>query len=273
MRRTDMISFKKAGEVLDGCAERLPREIFKELNGGVNLLPDTRTDELGLLVMGMYIVDQTGRRVEIYYGSFAEAFGGESDETVERELDITLRHELTHHIESLAGDKSLERWDEQHKQELLSELEPIYASSVLFISGDDASLGPMVRAFFEKAARGRSIDVESGSAGLKAAAAVEPRCAAACADMGIDISSYVPKQVTGAILRRFDAVLCMTRDMAEELANMFPEADEKIMCLGETDYAPPKLGLRRAWASAAEKMRAEAELLAGELAEGDGNGG
>ena len=133
-----MLTIDAVNDLLDEMAEAFPPELFDGLNGGVNLLPDTRTDEFGLLVMGMYIVDQTGRRVEIYYGSFAEAFGGESDETVERELDITLRHELTHHIESLAGDKSLERWDEQHKQELLSELEPIYASSVLFISGDDA---------------------------------------------------------------------------------------------------------------------------------------
>ena len=36
-----MVSFEEAGKILDEAAEALPEEIFKELNGGVNLLPDT----------------------------------------------------------------------------------------------------------------------------------------------------------------------------------------------------------------------------------------
>ena len=262
-----MISFKEAGKILDAAAERLPREVFKELNGGVNLLPDLREDELGLLVMGMYIVDQTGRRVEIYYGSFEAAYPDESDAEVAKELDATLRHELTHHIESLAGDRSLEKWDEQHKLELLSQLEPIEADSVLFISADDASLGPAACAFFQKAAAERGIDdLRSDSAGLKPAARVDAKCAAACLELGADISEHRPRAVDAKLLRRYDAVLCMTADMAEELANEFPEFDEKIMCLGAADYSPPRLGLKSAWLAAARKMLAEAESLADELA-------
>ncbi len=112
-----IISFDEAGKILDRTAESLPVEIFKDLNGGINLLHDTVEDADGWLVMGMYIIDNMGSRIEIYYGSFEAAFEGSSYEEVEKELIDTLKHELTHHIETLAGDKSLERWDEAQKME------------------------------------------------------------------------------------------------------------------------------------------------------------
>ena len=61
-----MVTFEEAAAMLDEAVDALPQEIFNKLNGGVNLLPARRTDENGLLVMGMYFVDQMGRHVEIY---------------------------------------------------------------------------------------------------------------------------------------------------------------------------------------------------------------
>ena len=52
-----MVTFEEAAAMLDEAADSLPEEIFDKLNGGVNLLPARRTDEHGLLVMGMYFVD------------------------------------------------------------------------------------------------------------------------------------------------------------------------------------------------------------------------
>ena len=69
-----MVTFEEAAAMLDEAVDALPQEIFNKLNGGVNLLPARRTDENGLLVMGMYFVDQMGRHVEIYYGSFRERY-------------------------------------------------------------------------------------------------------------------------------------------------------------------------------------------------------
>ena len=65
-----MISYDEAGRVLDEAVDSLPEEIFRYLNGGVNLIRGGRTDEYGLLVMGTYNVNQMGRYIEIYYGSF-----------------------------------------------------------------------------------------------------------------------------------------------------------------------------------------------------------
>ena len=98
-----MVSFEEAGRMLDEAAEALPQEIFEGLNGGVNLLPARKTDQNGLLVMGTYNVNQMGRYVEIYYGSFRAAHGQAGPDKWRRELTRTLKHELTHHIESLAG--------------------------------------------------------------------------------------------------------------------------------------------------------------------------
>ena len=121
-----MISYDEAGRVLDEAVDALPEEIFHELNGGVNLVRRSCTDQNGLLVMGTYNVNQMGRYIEIYYGSFRAAHGQAGPDKWRRELTRTLKHELTHHIESLAGDRSLEKWDERHVAELLAGLcEPL----------------------------------------------------------------------------------------------------------------------------------------------------
>ena len=149
-----MVTFEEAAAMLDEAVDALPQEIFNKLNGGVNLLPARRTDENGLLVMGMYFVDQMGRHVEIYYGSFRERYAAAAPERWRRELTRTLKHELTHHIENLAYDRSLERWDAEHVAQLLQGLEdePLEAESILFVDADGSGLAPMASAMFGHAA-------------------------------------------------------------------------------------------------------------------------
>ena len=48
-----MVSFEEAGRMLDAAAEALPEEIFKSLNGGVNLLPDERPSGDGRWTLGL----------------------------------------------------------------------------------------------------------------------------------------------------------------------------------------------------------------------------
>ena len=62
-------------------------------------------------------------RAEGADGSFRRKYPDASPEKCARELVRTLKHELTHHIESLAMDRSLEKWDEQHVAELLAGLD------------------------------------------------------------------------------------------------------------------------------------------------------
>ena len=113
-----MLDFEEVREILTQYADELPAEIFKHLDGGIILLPEYKLHpesrrEDRLHIMGEYHVDPRGlgRYITIYYGSFERVYGSASTATLERKLREVLHHELTHHIESLAGDYSLERWD------------------------------------------------------------------------------------------------------------------------------------------------------------------
>jgi len=229
-----MLSFEDAGRVLDEAMEELPEGIFDDLNGGVNLLPEEKPGEDGRYILGLYHHDAMGRYVEIFYGSFLKAFPGATDRQFAEELRKTLHHELTHHVENKAGDRTLERWDEE-QAELWREGEPLRAQSVLFVDGD-GRLAQQADALFRDAARLRTLKIRSGWCALG--------------------------EATSALLDRYEAVLCMTMDQAESLAERFPEADERILCLGEKDILPDRPRTNRA-------LRREIESLAEELSAED----
>jgi len=112
-----LFSIDEINEMLDEIAAELPEEVFRELNGGVSLLPDTRLSNAapdgGLYTLGEYRRDQMGRYIVIYYGSICAVHGSASREQMQKHLRDLLTHELTHHIESLAGERDLEIEDER----------------------------------------------------------------------------------------------------------------------------------------------------------------
>jgi|LSQX01.2.fsa_nt_gb hypothetical protein len=92
--------FRKTVDTLIGA---LPPELFRQLNGGVLVRPETKEDG-DALIMGEYIEDpDLGRLILLYHGSFAEALDGASAEEWKEEIEETVIHELRHHVESLAG--------------------------------------------------------------------------------------------------------------------------------------------------------------------------
>ena len=96
-------------------AEELPGEFYKELNGGIMLLPRVKHSPVGkgLFIMGEYHRDRNlGRYIAIYYGSFEKVNGGLSAARLKDQLRKTLRHEFRHHVGSLAGERGLEIEDE-----------------------------------------------------------------------------------------------------------------------------------------------------------------
>lgn len=112
------MTIDEAQVILEELVNDLPERIFKELNGGVLLLPnkkispEARNDDL--YIMGEYSVSPNmGRLVKIYYGSLEAALGeNASDRRWTKELRKTLHHELTHHLEDLAGENDLVIEDE-----------------------------------------------------------------------------------------------------------------------------------------------------------------
>lgn len=264
-----MVTFEEAAAMLDEAADSLPEEIFDKLNGGVNLLPARRTDEHGLLVMGMYFVDQMGRHVEIYYGSFKERFAASPPERWKRELTKTLKHELTHHIENLAYDRSLERWDDDHVAWLLSGLEdePLEAESVLFVDADGSGLAAIAAAMFAQAAKDANCPELRGAAASAGECVSEPDAKAvkAAGRYDIDISGAVPRRVDRELLESYDVALCMTEEQGDALAALWPDLDERILCLGETDIRPPRFATQGAWNRLADRLAEEIRYLIDEL--------
>lgn len=132
-----ILSFDEAGALLDEMAEEFPPEFYDELNGGIALLPEAKEDPEGehgeLYIMGEYCNDMMGKYINLYYGSFAALAGQEdwTEEDWEDELYTTLAHEFTHHIEGRAGERGLERKDEQFMEEFRAGPFPIFRSPVL----------------------------------------------------------------------------------------------------------------------------------------------
>ena len=113
-----MITFDEVGAILDEIAVELPKEFYRDLNGGVNLVDDTRIhpasgDALDLFIVGQYHNEPMGlgRYIAIYYGSFIRLFGALPFHAQKEELRKVLLHEFTHHLESLAGERELEKKD------------------------------------------------------------------------------------------------------------------------------------------------------------------
>jgi len=121
-----MVTIDEAEAMLNEIAESLPEEIFIHLNGGVNLQPESKLSPYAtannLYILGEYCRNSMlGRYIVIYYGSFVRIHGHLSHERFREQLKKTLCHELTHHLESLAGEKDLEIKDAEKLREFLEE--------------------------------------------------------------------------------------------------------------------------------------------------------
>lgn len=115
------MDIRQVGNILDMLAEELPEEFYRDLNGGILLVPEEKISPYGddLRIMGEYSVSSMGRMIKIYYGSFEKMYSWMDEEQLTEELREVLRHEFTHHIESLAGERGLEIKDEVQIREYL----------------------------------------------------------------------------------------------------------------------------------------------------------
>lgn len=104
MTRVDIERFT---ELADRLCDQLPDRLLAGLAGGMVIeeRPLRRQDDpAGVYILGEYITDPwLGPRIALYYGSFAQLFGGEPDQVWADELWTTIKHELRHHIEGQAG--------------------------------------------------------------------------------------------------------------------------------------------------------------------------
>ena len=120
-----MVTIDEAQNMLDDIAESIPIEFYQGLNGGILLLPEAKQSPYAqnndLWIMGEYCRGGSmGRLIKIYYGSFEKTYAYMEPEELKEQLKHTLLHEFTHHVESLAGEKGLEDWDEKQIEDYLN---------------------------------------------------------------------------------------------------------------------------------------------------------
>ena len=120
-----ILTIDQCYDILDRLVEDYPPQLLDSLNGGILLLEDEVADpEAGedVYIMGEYCWDEMGQYINLYYGSFVAVLAEEDEDVWEEELRITLRHELTHHVEGMAGERSLEYKDSRQLEELRESL-------------------------------------------------------------------------------------------------------------------------------------------------------
>lgn len=110
----DFPSIEEVHDLLDEIAEEIPKDFFRELNGGILLLPEYKIHPESINGDSLYIMGEyhrsnsAGRMIKIYYGSFRIVYNSISKASLYHKLKETLLHEFTHHLESLAGERGLE---------------------------------------------------------------------------------------------------------------------------------------------------------------------
>ena len=113
-----MQTIDEVNDILGEIMDELPIGVFDKLNGGIVLSPELKIHPEAkgrddLCIMGEYSIRQgLGRYVVIYYGSFMKLYPEVEREVLKKHLRKTLFHELTHHLEMLAGERGLEIQDE-----------------------------------------------------------------------------------------------------------------------------------------------------------------
>ena len=118
-----MVTFDEAAAMLDDIADAFPEAFYKELNGGVYLLPDSKRHPESkkgqpLYILGEYISRRDlGKFIYLYYGSFMRIYAHLAPDELKEAFRRVLAHEFTHHVEFLAGERGLEILDEKELEQ------------------------------------------------------------------------------------------------------------------------------------------------------------
>lgn len=124
--RERMDSLKR---MVDEISAELPQEFFNQLHGGIALTERAKKHPQSdprkpLYILGEYHNSHSfGRHIILYGKSILRVHGKLSDEELKDELRRIVRHEFTHHLESLSGTRDLEIYDEIRLENYKAELE------------------------------------------------------------------------------------------------------------------------------------------------------
>ncbi len=109
-----MMDIDRFSHLLEQQAAQLPSQVYQGLNLGVGVAPGAKRERRAPQGMPAYILGEyrvhpvMGRGVLLYYGSFMAVYPHLREEELVVEVDRVLKHELTHHLEHMAGSRDLE---------------------------------------------------------------------------------------------------------------------------------------------------------------------
>jgi predicted metal-dependent phosphoesterase TrpH/predicted Zn-dependent protease with MMP-like domain len=116
-RRTRGVSEGRFQLLAEEITAELPEEFFKGLNGGVVIAEREKLHKKSLPERPLYVLGEynygghEGRYITLYYGSFMRVHGAKSDAELKEELRKVILHEFRHHLETRAGEHTLEYED------------------------------------------------------------------------------------------------------------------------------------------------------------------
>lgn len=120
-----MITFDECGAMLDEIADSMPYELYRNLNGGISLLPQSKVHPKALnndlFILGEYIRNSLGNAIVFYYGSINRVYGTLDKGEYRNKLVEILHHEVRHHNEYLAGCDDLGIYDKNQIDDYLIE--------------------------------------------------------------------------------------------------------------------------------------------------------
>lgn len=107
-----MITYNDFDRIVQEEIALLPEYVHRDLTGGVLIDPGAYLHPArvadDLYIMGTYSTGGiTGKAIILYYGSFMATMPNASEEALRLKIRETLRHEFLHHLETMAGEKSL----------------------------------------------------------------------------------------------------------------------------------------------------------------------
>ena len=126
-----MIDRDEFNFILSDLIDELPQAFFRELHGGIIVSDSAPESEYSidndLFVFGQYRVNNLGRQVVIYKGSFDRFYSHLSEDALKEKLRETLRHEFRHHMEFLSGIHNSSSLEAEDKREIQAYLEGHFA--------------------------------------------------------------------------------------------------------------------------------------------------
>ncbi|MBI3875435.1 MAG: ribose 5-phosphate isomerase B [Verrucomicrobia bacterium] len=109
--------------------------------------------------------------------------------------------------------------------------------TILFVCTGNVCRSPMAEGLFRHAVRDRAQQFRVMSAGVGAinGQAASPHAVTALRELGIDISGFRSRMLTGQMVGEADYIFGMTRGHVEAITLLYPQAMEKVFLLREFD--------------------------------------